>query len=162
MRAIGAGTILIAAVMASAGLAQDTSMTSSMGGPMAQSMPDPTQDLTNAVRAVDERNQTGREQRAALMRQRAAERREQARLEAAALASGVPAPVHTAATIRAALEDDLEAWRSEFNVGRREWRSMRETWLPDEASMTVAEWAAHRLNWFAARDAWIAERGLGG
>jgi len=167
MRTIEAVAILAGAFVASAGAAQD--MNGSMGGGMAQMpMPNPSQDLENAVRSVNDRtsNDAGfrqrREDRAALLSARAAARREQARAQAATLAAGTPPASITAGEIRDALDEDLKAWRDEFDVGRREWQAMRATWLVPEASLDAGGWAAHRLDWFTARDAWIAQRGLGG
>jgi Na+-translocating ferredoxin:NAD+ oxidoreductase RnfC subunit len=143
-------------------------MSGNMNGMMQMPMPNPTQDLENTVRSVNERRSNDAEsrarfeQRSALLRQQAAARREEARAQAAAVASATSPGSLTAADIRDALEQDLKAWRSEFDVGRREWQAMRGKWLVAEASLSASGWAAHRLDWFAAREAWIAERGLGG
>ena len=148
-----------AAISASGGYAQD--MSGGMGSAMQMPMPSPTQDLENAVRSVNDRRSNDANARARL-EQRAAVRREQARVQAEALSSATPPATVTAASIRDALEGDLKAWRSEFGVGRREWQAMRDRWLVAETSLTASQWAAHRLAWFVARDAWITERGLGG
>ena len=162
-----AALVVAAAFIANPAWAQD--MNGGMGGSMGQMpMPNPQQDLENAVRSVNDRTSNDsitrerREQRAALLSQRAAARREEARIQAATLASGTPPAASSAADIRNSLDQDLKAWRAEFGVSRREWQAMRDTWLVPEASLNASGWAAHRLDWFTARDAWIAQRASGG
>jgi hypothetical protein len=160
MRTIAAAAILAAAFAASPGSAQDMM---NSPGPNGMPMPNPAQDYEEAMRRIDERGhlddielaRAGRESRTAWLERQAVARRAQATEQAAALTAGTAADPGTAASIREALEKDLDDWRKQFDVGRREWRTMRATWLP-EGSFTAEEWAARRVEWFEARDAWIA------
>lgn len=60
--------------------------------------------------------------------------------------------------IRDALEDDMEAWKTQFRIDRKAWQAQRDQWLTERDGMTAADWAARRAEWFAARDAWIAKQ----
>ena len=90
------------------------------------------------------------------LRALARERRASAFALARAARSGAHIPASAAARIREALSQDIDAWRAEFDVSRRDWEAMRERWLVDRRSLSAAEWAQHRAAWFLARDAWIA------
>jgi hypothetical protein len=85
---------------------------------------------------------------------------QQRRADALALAEnarrGAPLSDTDARRIRAALKDDMEAWRDAFRVGRSDWQAMRDQWLVDRSALSPAQWAAQRAAWFAARDRWIA------
>jgi hypothetical protein len=85
-------------------------------------------------------------------------RREQARQYAAAALSGLPLPVDAAATLRGELQADIEQWRTEFAVGRKDAQAMRERWLVPLDSLTAVEWAQQRVAWWSARDGWVAAR----
>jgi hypothetical protein len=157
MRTIGAIAIIAAAFAASAGSAQENALT--VPGPNGMPMPNPGQDFENALRTVGSQVRPSG-QPMARTEQRVADRREQARQQALVLvrsASGTPA---SSESIRRALEVDIRDWREEFAVGRDEWREMRETWLPSVDWYSAKEWAMRRLAWFAARDAWLADRQL--
>lgn len=78
------------------------------------------------------------------------------RLHAAARA-GRPIPADPQ-SIRAALQADMEAWRSAFRISRSDWQGERQQWLDSRGEMSAAEWALMRERWFAARDAWIAQQ----
>ena len=125
-----------------------------MGGGMS------TRDAARGI--ADQRGQFGRDfanqQRLTpdQLRAQAQQRRTQAMTMAQAVRGGADLPDSAAARIRAAMKDDIEAWREEFRVGRQEWQAMRDQWLVDRNSLTAEQWAQRRADWFAARDAWIA------
>ena len=58
--------------------------------------------------------------------------------------------------IRTALEVDLRAWRNYFQVSNTEWKVTQSLWLGEVNSLTAAQWAERRADWFTARDAWLA------
>lgn len=91
-------------------------------------------------------------------RVQAAQHRADALALAQAARSGAHIPASAAGRIRAALKADIQAWRDEFTVGRKDWQAMRDQWLVDRNSLTPQLWALQRANWFAARDAWIANQ----
>jgi hypothetical protein len=157
MRTIGAIAIIAAAFAASAASAQENAMT--VPGPNGMPMPNPGQDFENALRTIGSQVRPSG-QPMARKEQRAADRREQARQQALVLVRGAPGTPESADSIRHALEIDIRDWRDEFAVDRREWRAMRETWLPGSEWYSAKEWAMRRLAWFASRDAWLAERTL--
>lgn len=84
---------------------------------------------------------------------------QQRRIDALAMAEnarrGARLSDDDARRIRAALKDDMEAWREAFRVGRADWQAMRNQWLVDRAALTPAQWATQRAQWFVARDRWI-------
>ena len=85
----------------------------------------------------------------------------QHRADALALAQAGRAgklPANVGPRIRLALQQDIEAWRDQFQVDRKAWQAMRDQWLAQRGTMTAADWAQRRLDWFAARDAWIANQ----
>ena len=86
----------------------------------------------------------------------AQERRSVAAQYAQAARSGRRLPDHAGRDIRTALKQDIDTWRSEFTVGRKEWQAMRDQWIVDRRSLTPAQWAQRRADWFATRDGWIA------
>jgi hypothetical protein len=84
-------------------------------------------------------------------------RRQQAEQYAAAASNGVPLPANAAETLRNELAADIEQWRVEFSVGHKEADAMRKAWLVERASLSAVQWAQHRVDWWAARDAWVAQ-----
>jgi len=86
----------------------------------------------------------------------AAQHRRDALALAQAARSGANIPASAGPRIRLALQQDMEAWREQFSVGRKDWQAMRDQWLADRGNMTAAEWAQRRADWFASRDAWVA------
>jgi len=86
----------------------------------------------------------------------------QHRADALALAqagrSGATIPASAGPRIRLALQQDIDAWRDQFQVDRRAWQAMRDQWLAERGTMSPQEWAQRRADWFAARDAWIANQ----
>jgi hypothetical protein len=84
-------------------------------------------------------------------------RREQAEQYAAAVRNGAPLPADASETLRAELAADIEQWRAEFGVGRKEWQAMRDEWLVARDSLTAAQWAQRRVDWWTARDSWVAD-----
>lgn len=95
---------------------------------------------------------------AAEYQQMAAKHRADALALAAAARSGANIPASAGPRIREALNEDIQAWRDQFTVGRNDWQAMRNQWLADRGTMSVADWAQRRAAWFAARDAWIANQ----
>lgn len=89
-------------------------------------------------------------------RAQAAQHRADALALAQAARSGAPIPANAAGRIRMALQQDIQAWRDQFTVGRKDWQAMRDQWLADRGGMTAQDWAQRRADWFAARDAWVA------
>jgi hypothetical protein len=83
-------------------------------------------------------------------------RREQAEQYAAAAHNGVALPSDAAAALRDELAADIEQWRVEFGVRRKDARAMRDEWLVAPDSLTAIEWADRRVAWWTARDAWVA------
>lgn len=119
-----------------------------------------TSDLARGI--ADQRGQFGRDF-AGQQRLTAAEHQaiaQQHRADAMAMAQavrgGANLPDSASGRIRAALKEDIAAWREQFRVGRQEWQAMRDQWLVDRDSLTPEQWAMRRADWFAARDAWIA------
>lgn len=90
--------------------------------------------------------------------QLAAQHRADALAIAKAARSGANLPANAGPRIRLALQQDIEAWRDQFQVGRKSWQSMRDQWLAQRGTMTAQDWALRRADWFAARDAWIANQ----
>jgi hypothetical protein len=115
-------------------------------------------DLDKAVRAVDGRqaDPTASAQQRAAYQENLRVRRQQAEQYAAAARSGVPLPAGAAATLRSELAADIEQWRAEFRVGRQDADAMRARWLVERDSLTAVQWAQRRVDWWAARDAWVA------
>lgn len=89
--------------------------------------------------------------------QQAAQRRADAMVLAQAARDG-RLPASAGPRIREALNQDIDAWRDQFQVDRRSWQAMRDQWLANRGTMTAQDWAVQRANWFAARDAWIANQ----
>lgn len=79
-------------------------------------------------------------------------------LDIAAQARTNALPAGTGARIRDALEADLTFWYNSVPVPKREFDAMRKQWLVPVASLTDQQWAQHRADWFAARDAWLTKR----
>jgi hypothetical protein len=125
-----------------------------MGGGMS------TRDAARGI--ADQRGQFGRDfaiqqhLTADELRAQATQHRADAMAMAQAVRSGTDLPDSAASRIRAAMKDDIEAWREEFRVGRQDWQAMRDQWLLDRSSLTAEQWAMRRADWFAARDAWVA------
>ena len=114
-------------------------------------------DLDNAIRTVDrQESQATQAQRRQAYQDNLRQRREQAEQYAAAARQGVALPPDAAETLRGELQADIEQWRAEFTVSRKEWQAMREQWLVSRDSLTSAQWAERRADWWSARDAWIA------
>lgn len=91
-------------------------------------------------------------------RARADEHRANALKLAEMARNGATFPPNAAEKLRAALAADLEAWREEFEIGRKEWHEARDRWLAGRETMTAEQLAVLRAEWFAARDAWIANQ----
>jgi hypothetical protein len=146
----------LATTIASPALAQGRTMCGAERETMAASA---GMDVDRAARAVGGRQPDP----AAAARQRAAYqenlrlRRQQAEQYAAAARSGVPLPPDAATTLRNELAADIEQWRAEFRVGRKEAQAMRAQWLVERDSLTALQWAQRRVDWWAARDAWVAQ-----
>jgi hypothetical protein len=83
-------------------------------------------------------------------------RRSQAEQYAAAARNGVPLPANAAETLRRELAADIEQWRAEFHVGRKDAQAMRDRWLVETDSLSAVQWAERRVEWWDARDAWAA------
>jgi hypothetical protein len=87
---------------------------------------------------------------------------QQHRADAMALAQAARAgghiPANVAPRIKLALQQDIDAWRAQFQVDRQSWQTMRDAWLAERPNMTARDWAQRRADWFAARDAWIASQ----
>lgn len=90
--------------------------------------------------------------------QLAAQHRADALALAQAARSGAPLPPNVGPRIRLALQQDIDAWRDQFQVDRRSWQAMRDQWLAERGTMTPQAWALRRADWFAMRDAWIANQ----
>ena len=145
----------VAATLASPVLAQSRSMCGAEREAMAASA---GMTVDNAARAVNDQQApaaANAEQRAAYQ-ENLRVRRQQAEQYAAAARNGVPLPPDAAETLRRELAADIEQWRAEFAVGRKEAEAMRQAWLVERDSLTAAQWAQHRVDWWAARDAWVA------
>lgn len=119
-----------------------------------------TRDLARGI--ADQRGQFGRDfaqqqhLTAAQRQAMAQQHRTDAMALAQAVRGGADLPDSAAGRIRAALKEDIDAWREQFTVDRQAWQSMRDQWLLDRGSLTAEQWAMRRADWFAARDAWIA------
>jgi hypothetical protein len=83
-------------------------------------------------------------------------RREQAEQYAVAVRNGALLPADAAEALRAELAADIEQWRAEFGVGRKEWQAMRDEWLVARDRLTAAQRAQRRVDWWTARDSWVA------
>jgi len=90
--------------------------------------------------------------------QLAAQHRADALALAQAARSGARLPPNVSPRIRLALQQDIDAWRDQFQVDRRSWQAMRDQWFAVRGTMTPQDWALRRADWFAARDAWIANQ----
>jgi hypothetical protein len=119
-------------------------------------------DIDRAARAAGDRpaDPAATAQQKAAYQENLRIRREQAEQYAAAARSGVPLPADAPATLRNELAADIEQWRAEFRVGRKEAEAMRGEWLVARDSLTAVEWAQRRVDWWAARDAWAAAHSL--
>jgi hypothetical protein len=115
-------------------------------------------DVDRAVRAMGgkQADPAARAREEAAYRENLRIRRHQAEQYAAAARAGAPLPADAAASLRRELAADIEQWRVEFHVERNEAKAMRRTWLVDRDSLTAPQWAQRRLDWWAARDAWVA------
>jgi len=118
-------------------------------------------DVDKMARSVEGENAPGK--RPADPRQQAyAEnlriRRAQAEQYAVAARNGVPMPANAAQTLRAELAADIDQWRAEFRVSHGEAQAMREQWLVERDSLTAVQWAQRRVDWWHARDAWVAAK----
>jgi hypothetical protein len=146
---------VVAAAVAAPARAQSRTMCGAEREAMAASA---GMDVDSAVRAAGSRQGDP----AAAARARAAYqenlrvRRLQAEQYAAAARSGVPLPPDAADTLRRELAADIEQWRAEFHVGRNEADAMRSEWLVERDSLSAVQWAQRRVDWWAARDAWVA------
>lgn len=94
----------------------------------------------------------------AQLQQQATQHRSDALALAQAARSGAHIPANAAPRVKLALQQDIDAWRAQFQVDRQSWQTMRNTWLADRPNMTVQDWIQRRADWFAARDAWIANQ----
>ncbi|QNM82768.1 hypothetical protein H8M03_12410 [Sphingomonas sabuli] len=85
----------------------------------------------------------------------------QRRAEAVALAErvkkGAEVPPSLAATLREALDRDIELWRLEYTVEAQQAATMRSKWVKDPAALTAAEWVLWRAAWYEERDKWAAQ-----
>jgi hypothetical protein len=115
-------------------------------------------DIDKAARAAGDRqaDAAATAQQRAAYRENLRVRREQAEQYAAAARGGVPLPADAAETLRRELAADIEQWRAEFRVGHSETEAMRRDWLVPRDSLTAVQWAQRRVDWWAARDAWVA------
>jgi hypothetical protein len=86
----------------------------------------------------------------------AAQHRADALTLAQAARNGAKIPANAGPRIKLALQQDIGAWRDQFQVDRKSWQAMRDQWLADRTNLTPQEWAQRRADWFASRDAWIA------
>ena len=75
-------------------------------------------------------------------------------VEAQALV-GRPLTERDRGKIRAALRDDLIAWRKQYDPRRAEYRDVHDRWLVDEASLSPDAWAKQRVEWLRAQQQWI-------
>lgn len=89
--------------------------------------------------------------------QMAAQHRADALMLAAAARNGT-LPTNIGPRIKAALEQDIDSWRAQFQVDRKAWQAMRDQWLASRGTMSARDWAQRRADWFAARDSWIANQ----
>jgi hypothetical protein len=145
-----------ASTLASPALGQGRTMCGAEREAMAASA---GMDVSDAARRIADRQAdaaASAEQRAAY-RENLRIRREQAEEYAAAARNGVPLPADAAESLRRELAADIEQWRAEFAVGRKDAEAMRRAWLVERDSLTAAQWAQHRVDWWAARDAWVAQ-----
>lgn len=119
-------------------------------------------DVDQAVRSVRAQNgdavarSAEQEARRSAYQENLRVRREQAQQYAAAARNGVPLPPEAAATLRQELQADIEQWRAEYRVGHEEWQAMRERWLVAADTLSALQWAQRRVDWWSARDAWVA------
>lgn len=148
----------LAAAFASPAIAQDRGMSGVEGITMSNR---DSNDIDKAISSVKEQQagspadpRPGEESLA--YRENLRIRRQQAEQYAAAARNGAALPPDAAGTLRHELAADIEQWRGEFGVGRSEWRAMRDRWLDRRDSLTAAQWAQRRVDWWAARDAWVA------
>jgi len=86
----------------------------------------------------------------------AAQHRADAMALAQAARAGGNIPASAGPRIKTALRFDIDAWRTQFQVDRKSWQTMRDAWLAERPNMTARDWAQRRADWFTARDAWIA------
>ena len=120
-------------------------------------------DVGKAVRALQqEKNESPEAQQRRLAEMQAYRenlrvRREQAEQYAAAVRNGAQLPADASEILRAELAADIEQWRAEFKVSRKEWQAMRARWLVERDSLTAGQWAQRRIDWWTARDLWAAE-----
>lgn len=157
--------VALAALLASPAFGQMTNGPGSMSPIPGTALPDASgSDVGQAARAVAEQQSAapegrhgGVESAAYLANLRI--RRQQAEQYAAAAERGVPLPADAALTLRNELAADIDQWRGEFSVGRKQWQAMRDRWLVPLANLTAIQWAQHRVDWWAARDSWIANHG---
>jgi hypothetical protein len=84
-------------------------------------------------------------------------RRSQALSLRADAIAGKPMP-YSSQQIRAELLQDMEDWREEFRIAKRDFESLRDEIIVAEDALTPAEWAGRRAQWFELRDQWIAEQ----
>lgn len=91
-------------------------------------------------------------------RQQARQRKDEAIAFSQSVRNGRVPPDSASRQLRTELKDDIDAWRDEFRVGRKEWMGVRDQWLADRDSLTPQEWAQRRVDWFDFRDAWIARQ----
>ena len=154
--------IAFAALIASPAPGQTIGGPNSMSPIPGTSLPDSSaSDVDKAVRAIGEERagsaeKARRREESPAFRENLRIRRRQAEQYAAAARSGVPLPGDAAATLRNELRADIEQWRAEFGVSRKEAQAMREQWLVERGSLSAAQWAERRVDWWRARDAWIA------
>jgi hypothetical protein len=155
--------LAIAAFAAAPAFGQMQGGAQSMSAIPDTALPDPSgADIDRAVRNIDSPTAGAAaptaEQRAQLLayQENLRIRRQQAEQYAAAAKNGVPLPADAAETLRHELDADIEQWRAEYRVGRKEGQAMRDRWLVDRDSLTAVQWAQQRVDWWAAREAWVA------
>jgi hypothetical protein len=159
-----------ATLAALAALAAPPAFAQMMSGPREMSPIDgtslPGNDASNVEKAIQAADQRDSSSRATPQQQaeRAAYvenlriRRAQAEQYVTAIRNGAQVPPGAAGALRHELETDIEQWRAEFRVGRVEREAMLAKWLVPLESLTALEWAERRVDWWAARDAWVAGR----
>jgi hypothetical protein len=135
--------------IASPGLAQNQVMC----GPAVMAA-NAGRDVEAAIRSADQQGSPAQQGQA--YQDNLRQRREQAEQYAAAARNGVALPPGAADSLRNELKADIEQWRAEFRVSRKELRAMRDHWLVAGGSLTAAQWAQRRVDWWATRDEWVA------
>lgn len=171
---LGAGLLALAAgpALAQAGGASPAPGGSVGGGGAADRLEMPTREGANAQQAMDQQGELGTgfvqggraSKRAEAYRNKlqafadqSANRRYHAMSTREDALAGKPIP-YSSRQIRDELLQDMEDWRKEFRIPRREFEGLRDEIVVAEGSLTPAQWADRRAQWFELRDQWIAEQ----